>query len=101
MSAREGFSKQAVTLSPSHLWWQHTVGAALALGLTQDDGTPLVGNLAVGCEADFVVLDPAATPLLARRTAAAASPEALLFALIILGDDRLVEAVRVQPSNSK
>jgi guanine deaminase len=91
MSAREGFSKQAVTLPPSHLWWQHTAGAALALGLTQSDGSPLVGNLAVGCEADFVVLDPAATPLLARRTARAQSAEELLFALIILGDDRLIE----------
>jgi guanine deaminase len=90
MSAREGFSKQAVTLAPSHLWWQHTAGAALALGLTQADGSPLVGNLAVGSEADFVVLDPAATPLLARRTARADSFEELLFALIILGDDRLV-----------
>ena len=92
MSAREGVSKQAVTLAPSHLWWQHTAGAALALGLMQSDGTPLVGNLAVGCEADFVVLNPAATPLLARRTKRAESPEALLFALIILGDDRLVNS---------
>jgi guanine deaminase len=100
MSAQEGFSKQALTLAPSHLWWQHTAGAALALGLTQADGTPLVGNLAVGCEADFVVLNPAATPLLARRTARAATPEELLFALIILGDDRLVESIHLSSSQS-
>jgi guanine deaminase len=50
-----------------------------------------VGNLAVGCEADFVLLNPACTPLLARRTAAAQSLEERLFAMIILGDDRLVE----------
>ena len=83
---REGRGKQALSLSPQHLWWQHTAGAAQALGLA---GT--VGNLAPGCEADFVVLNPQATHLLARRTARANSLDELLFALIVLGDDRLVE----------
>ena len=68
------------------LWFQHTAGAALALGL---DG--VVGNLLPGCEADFVVLNPAATPLLARKTAQAGSLDELLFAMIVLGDDRAVE----------
>jgi guanine deaminase len=36
------------------------------------------------------VLDPKATPLLARRTARAESLEELLFALALLGDDRAV-----------
>jgi len=36
------------------------------------------------------VLDPAATPLLARRTAHAQSLEELLFAFATLGDDRAV-----------
>ena len=80
-----GPAKTGVSLAPSHLWWQHTAGAARALGL---DG--VVGNLAPGCEADFVVLDPAATPLLARKTAQANGLEELLFALIVLGDDRVV-----------
>ena len=75
----------ALSLGPQQLWWQHTAGAARALGL---DG--VVGNLAPGCEADFVVLDPQATPLLARRTAHANSLDELLFAMIVLGDDRLV-----------
>jgi guanine deaminase len=44
-----------------------------------------------GCEADFVVLNPAATPLLARKTAQAGSLDELLFAMIVLGDDRLIE----------
>jgi guanine deaminase len=82
---REGRTKPGLSLSPQQLWWQHTAGAARSLGL---EG--VVGNLAPGCEADFVVLDPAATPLLARRTAAANSLEELLFALIVLGDDRVV-----------
>jgi guanine deaminase len=58
----------------------------LALGLGG-----VVGNLQAGCEADFVVLNPAATPLLARKTAAAQNLEELLFSMIVLGDDRLIE----------
>lgn len=51
----------------------------------------MVGNLQPGCEADFLVLNPKATPLLERKTARANGLEELLFALIVLGDDRLVE----------
>ncbi|MBC7444035.1 MAG: guanine deaminase, partial [Polaromonas sp.] len=83
---REGQTKPGVSLGPQHLWWQHTAGAAAALGLS---GT--AGNLLPGCEADFVVLNPQATPLLARRTGQAASLDELLFSMIVLGDDRLVE----------
>ena len=81
-----GRDKAGLSLAPSQLWWLHTAGAAQALGL---DG--VVGNLAPGCEADFVVLDPQATPLLARRSAQAESLDELLFALIVLGDERAVE----------
>lgn len=80
-----GPAKAGVSLAPSRLWWLHTAGAARALGL---EG--VVGNLAPGCEADFVLLDPRATPLLARRTAQARDLEELLFALIVLGDERAV-----------
>jgi guanine deaminase len=55
----------------------------------------VVGNLQPGCEADFVVLNPQATPLLARKTSQARNLDELLFALIVLGDDRLVERVVV------
>jgi guanine deaminase len=47
--------------------------------------------LQAGCEADFIVLNPSATPLLARKTTQANSLDELLFAMIVLGDDRLVE----------
>ncbi|WP_411885350.1 guanine deaminase [Polaromonas sp. YR568] len=83
---REGQTKPGLSLSPQQLWWQHTAGAARALGL---DG--VVGNLQPGCEADFVILNPKATPLLARKTALAGKLDELLFALIVLGDDRVIE----------
>jgi guanine deaminase len=73
-------------LSPQHLWWQHTAGAAQALGLPG-----VVGNLQPGCEADFVVLNPQATPLLARKTTLANNLDEFLFSMAVLGDDRLVE----------
>ena len=84
--AREGQGKAGRSLLPQQLWWQHTAGAARALGL---DG--VVGNLQPGCEADFVVLNPQATPLLARRSAQASNLDELLFTMIVLGDDRLIE----------
>ena len=79
-------TKPGLSLSPQHLWWQHTAGAASALRL---DG--VIGNLQPGCEADFIVLNPVATPLLARKTARASTLDELLFAMIVLGDDRVIE----------
>ena len=83
---REGATKPGLSLTPQQLWWQHTAGAAQAMGLGG-----VVGNLQPGCEADFVILNPQATPLLARKAARASNLDELLFALITLGDDRLVE----------
>ena len=85
-AGREGQTKSGLSPSPQHLWWQHTAGAAQALGLGG-----VVGNLQPGHEADFIVLNPAATPLLARRTGQAQTLDELLFAMIVLGDDRLVD----------
>lgn len=83
---REGQTKPGISIAPSELWWRHSGGAALALGL---DG--VAGNLQPGCEADFIVLNPKATPLLARKSGLAANLEELLFSMIVLGDDRLIE----------
>ncbi|MEO8837128.1 MAG: guanine deaminase [Herbaspirillum sp.] len=69
------------------MFYLATLGAARSMRL---EGT--IGSLAVGNEADFVVLDRHATPLLARRTERCDSLEELLFALAILGDDRTVAA---------
>ena len=72
-------------LSATRMFWLATAGAAQALDLADT-----VGTLAPRTEADFVVLDPQATPLLARRTKRADSLEELLFAFALLGDDRAV-----------
>lgn len=72
-------------LSATRMFWLATAGAAQALDLDRT-----VGTLAPRTEADFVVLDPKATPLLARRTAREESLEELLFAFALLGDDRAV-----------
>jgi guanine deaminase len=85
-----GQAKRGLSLKPSHLWWQHTAGAAQALGLQG-----VVGNVAKGCEADFVIINPQAKPLLARKWQQAQSLEEALFALIVLGDDRILECVHV------
>ena len=87
---REGQTKPGVSLSPGNLWWQHTAGAAQALGLGG-----VIGNLQPGCEADFLVLDPQATPLLARKTRMARSLDDWLFSMIVLGDDRVIDRVHV------
>ncbi len=90
---REGRTKPGVSLTPGHLWWQHTAGAAQALGLAG-----VIGNLQPGYEADFLVLNPQATPLLARKAGMARSLDELLFSLIVLGDDRVIERAHIAQS---
>ena len=89
-SLGKGVAQTGRSLSAQHLWWLHTAGAAKALGLGG-----VIGNLNTGCEADFIVLNPQATPLLSRRIAAAESLQEQLFAMVVLGDDRLVDKVVV------
>ncbi len=72
------------TLDPFRGLFLATAGSAGLLHIADR-----IGGLEPGQEADFVVLDDAATPLLARRTAGAGLAERL-FALQILGDDRAV-----------
>ncbi|MDB5907864.1 MAG: guaD [Massilia sp.] len=69
------------------MFYLATLGAARALQL---EGT--IGSFVPGAEADFIVLDPKATPLLARRSAEFENLEELLFALALLGDDRAIAA---------
>ncbi|WP_404713336.1 guanine deaminase [Sphingomonas sp. MMS24-J13] len=71
-------------LDPFRALYLATAGGAAMLGLGER-----IGGLQPGQEADFVVLDSAATPLLARRTAGQSLHDRL-FALQMLGDDRVV-----------
>ena len=77
---------QGDNLDPLKAFHLATLAGAKALHI--DDR---VGNLARGKEADFVVLDLAATPLLARRTAQARTLAETLFILSVLADERVVE----------
>ncbi|MES2530200.1 MAG: guanine deaminase [Pseudomonadota bacterium] len=92
---REGQTKPGISIPPSQLWWRHTGGAAQALGLGG-----VIGTLQPGTEADFVVINPKATPMLARKTALAENLEELLFAMIVLGDDRLIEGTVISQALS-
>lgn len=67
-----------------------TLGGARALDLEAR-----IGSLRPGRDADIVVLDPKATPLMAFRSARADSIEELLAVLMTLGDDRAVRATYV------
>lgn len=73
------------TLDPVHAFYLATLAGARAMKI--DDK---VGNLEPGKEADFLVLDLKATPLLARRTAKSSSIAETLFVLSILGDERVI-----------
>jgi guanine deaminase len=86
---------QGQSLSVFKAFYLATLGAAKALAI--DDK---VGNFAVGKEADFIVLDFQATPLMALRNP---NPQAQsladlaekAFAMMILGDDRAVKATYI------
>jgi guanine deaminase len=74
------------SLDPLQAFYLATLGGARMLGLGDR-----IGSLSPGSEADFVVLDPNATPLMRRRLAAETSLKERLFALMVLADDRGIE----------
>ena len=72
------------------LFWMATRGNAERLLLDHE-----IGALETGKFADIVVLDQRATPVLAARQELSQSLEDMLFALMILGDDRAIRATYV------
>ncbi len=81
---------RGVRLSGLELFRMATRGNAEALGLEAE-----IGSLDRGAYADLVVLDPKATAILASRHELSGSLEDVLFALMILGDERAVRATYV------
>jgi guanine deaminase len=77
---------QGKKLDPFKSLYLATLGGANALYL--DDK---LGNFLPGKDADFLVLDYNATPLISYRMQQARSLEERLFALTMLGDDRVVK----------
>ncbi len=77
-------------LDPMRALYLATLGGAKALGV---DGQ--IGNFETGKEADFVVLDTAATPLLEYRNSRCENVDERLFITLMLGDDRCVAATYV------
>jgi guanine deaminase len=76
--------------SATELFRMATLGNATCLHLAQE-----TGSLDQGKYADIIVLDPEATPVLKARHALSQSLEAVLFSLMMLGDDRAVAATYV------
>lgn len=77
-------------LDALHAFYLATRGGAAALYLEDR-----IGSIETGRDADLVVLDPRATDLLRLRTGYAGSIDDVLFALMMLGDDRAVRATWV------
>ncbi|TXS95313.1 guanine deaminase [Parahaliea maris] len=77
-------------LTPFKAFYLATLGGASSLDCQQH-----IGNFEAGKEADFLVLDPAATPMLAFRYQHCASLLEKLFVLAMLGDDRAILATYI------
>ncbi|HHL42615.1 MAG TPA: guanine deaminase, partial [Hellea balneolensis] len=88
-AAYEVCQLQGLSLSAFEAFYMATLGAARAIGFDH------IGNFNITNEADFTLLDLAATPLVARRMRSVKSLHEMLFVLMILGDDRLVHETYV------
>lgn len=78
---------QNENLNPIKSLYLSTLGGAKALRLEDK-----IGNLAVGTEADFIILDTKGTPLLESRLALSKNIEESLFVFMTIGDDRAIQA---------
>ncbi len=81
---------QGQPLSPLKSLYLATLGNARTLQLADR-----IGSLQPGNEADFIVVDPKATPLLDFRMRSCRTLEEQLFALITLADDRVIHATYI------
>ena len=73
-------------ISAYDAFYAASLGNARVLGLEHE-----IGTLNNGSFADIVVLDPEATPIMKERHALSNSIHDVLFAMMIMGDDRAVK----------
>ncbi len=71
-------------------WYLATLGSAKALKIADK-----IGSLEPGKEADFIVIDPQASPILKYRSAQVNDIFELLFILMTLADDRQIKATYI------
>lgn len=81
---------QGQSLHPLKGFYMATLGNARALQLDH-----CIGNFAPGKEADFILINLAATPLQTLRQSTAQTLAEKLFALMILGDEHNIERVYI------
>jgi len=81
---------RGVPLHPAQLYWLATQGSAQAMGMGDK-----IGNLAVGMDADLVILDLSSTAAIAQRSARATTLWEALFPTIMMGDDRAITEVLI------
>lgn len=79
---------RGTALHPAQLYWLATQGSAQAMGMEHQ-----IGNLAIGMEADLVVLNLASTPVIAQRAERAETLWEAVFPTIMMGDDRAIGSV--------
>ena len=89
-AAYETGQLRGTPLHAAQLIWLATAGSARSLHL-QDK----IGSLTPGLEADITILDLASTPAIEQRSTNANSVWDMLFATIMMGDDRAVKTVWV------
>ena len=75
------------SLSPEEAFYTATLGGATTLHL--DDK---IGRIATGHDADLTVIDLNSTPIIQNRMERAESLGDILFAQIVLADDRAIRA---------
>ncbi len=96
---KKGFSadpESAPSLNPLQSFYLATLGGAKALNLER-----YIGSFEPGKEADFIVLNPQATPLMQNRLQHSKGLQDKLFVLMMLGDDRAVSHTYVMGKKQK
>ena len=78
------------SLHPAQAWYLATIGSASAMKLEN-----CVGNLLPGMEADIIIINLCSTPLIQQRIEKAYDIWDILFAQIILADERAIRATYV------